>query len=153
MASKKPIPKPRQSITNKKRAERLARRQEQEQEDYSDDFNNLFNEYVITYHNKYITDVFNEAKDLLDCNYVFTIQGKVYIDNEVHIPNFLSNIIYNKEQLENWINALEESYDLSNWILTGEIIIHEINRKFKIVNRSRRGMGINSSFTINEYDG
>ena len=76
----------------------------------------------------------------------------MYIENEVHIPNFLSNIICNKEQLENWINSLEESYDLNNWILTGEIIIHEINRKFKIVNRSRRGIGINSSFTINEYD-
>ena len=72
MASKKLIPKSRQSIINKKRAERLARRQEQEQEDYSNDFNNLFNENVITYHNKYITDVFNEAKDLLDFNYVIT---------------------------------------------------------------------------------
>ena len=138
---------------NKKRAERLARRQEQEQEDYSDDFNNLFNENVITYHNKYKTDVFNEAKNLLDFNYIISIQGRVYIDDEVHIPNFLSNVYIIRDKLENWINALEESYDLSNWILTSEIIIHEINKKFKIVNRSRRGMGINSLFIINEYDG
>ena len=149
----RPIMRVDNNEANKKRAERLTRRQEQEQEDYSDDFNNLFNENVITYHNKYITDVFNEAKDLLDFNYVITFQGKVYIDGEAHKEIFPTGFMYNSNQLENWINALEDLYDLNNWILTGEIIIHEINKKLKIVNRSRRCMGINSLFTINEYNG
>ena len=47
MTSKKPIPKSRQSIINKKRAERLVRRREQEQEDFSKDFKNLFKENII----------------------------------------------------------------------------------------------------------
>ena len=47
MPSKKPIPKPRQSIINKKRAKRLKKRQLQELEDFSNDFKNLFKEKVI----------------------------------------------------------------------------------------------------------
>ena len=41
MSSKKPIPKPRQSIISKKRAKRITKRQLQELEDFSNDFKNL----------------------------------------------------------------------------------------------------------------
>ena len=100
MFNTRPIIRVDNNDANKKRAERLGRRREQEQEDYSDDFNNLFNENVITYHNKYIADVFNEAKDLLDFNYVITIQGNVYIDGEVHKDSFSTGFMYNSNQLE-----------------------------------------------------
>ena len=40
MPFKKPIPKPRQSIINKKRAKRITKRQLQELEDFSNDFKN-----------------------------------------------------------------------------------------------------------------
>ena len=41
MPSKKPIPKPRQSIINKKRAKRITKRQLQELEDFSNYYKNL----------------------------------------------------------------------------------------------------------------
>ena len=120
-------------------------------ESFRQDLMFLFSEDITNYEITNFRDIENEIRNHLSNFRGVKLMGKIYDDGAVLIPDYeiSFNNIY---QFKQYILDLSESYDLDTWEFEGSMTLIQLD-KFTNHNKSKRGMGINSSFTISEYKG
>ena len=94
--------------------------------------------------------------NMLNNNQGIILRGKIYEKNknnekQLKIPNYQSSFS-NINQFLKYLQDIQEKSDTDSWHFDGDLIKTD-HDKFNTINKSKRGMGINNHFTINEYKG